>query len=77
MEVGLAEIEELVERYASVRVRERNLVFNTELIRALELGFMLDIAHACAVASLARKESRGSHYRFDFPRPEQSGIPQA
>jgi succinate dehydrogenase / fumarate reductase flavoprotein subunit len=68
MEAGLAEIEELVSRYSEVRVRDRSLVFNLELIRALELGFMLDVGHACAVASLARKESRGSHYRFDYPR---------
>jgi len=67
MQAGLAEIERLVGRYRRVRVRERSLVFNMELIRALELGFMLDVAHACAVASLARRESRGSHYRFDYP----------
>ena len=67
MQAGLAKIERLVGRYRRVRVRERSLVFNMELIRALELGFMLDVAHACAVASLARRESRGSHYRFDYP----------
>lgn len=67
MQAGLAEIERLVGRYRRVRVRERSLVFNMDLIRALELGFMLDVAHACAVASLARRESRGSHYRFDYP----------
>lgn len=67
MESAVHDIEQLVERYKRVRVRERSLVFNSELIRALELGFMLDIAHACAVASLARRESRGSHYRFDYP----------
>ena len=68
MGAGLAEIEKLVERYDRVRVRDRNLVFNVGLIRALELGFMLDVGHACAVASLEREESRGSHYRFDYPR---------
>ena len=67
MEVGLEEIENLVERYDRVRVRDRNLVFNIGLIRALELGFMLEVGHACAVASLEREESRGSHYRFDYP----------
>ena len=67
MQTGLDEIERLTERYRRVRVRERNLVFNLELIRALELGFMLDVARACAVAALARRESRGGHYRFDYP----------
>jgi len=72
MEKGLGRMRELVRRCGSVRVRETGLVFNLELTRALELGFMLDVAHACAKASLERKESRGSHYRMDFPRMNNS-----
>ena len=67
MQDGLARLQELVRRYERVRLRDSSLVFNSELVRALELGFMLDVALACAVASLARQESRGSHYRFDYP----------
>ena len=67
MEAGLADMERLIERYKRVRVRDAGLIFNSELIRALELGFMLDVAHSCALASLHRQESRGSHYRFDYP----------
>ncbi len=67
MEKGLAEISALHRRYADVRVKSTDLVFNPELIRALELGFMLEVAHACALAAVDRRESRGSHYRDDFP----------
>ncbi len=74
MESGLQKIADLARRYRSVRVKETNLVFNSELIRALELGFMLDIAHACALASLDRRESRGSHYRDDFPQMDNPNF---
>ena len=67
MRAGLDRIENLAARFAKVRVRDRNLVFNLDLIRTLELRAMLDIARACAMASLPRAESRGSHYRLDFP----------
>jgi len=67
MHAGLARIESLAARFAKVRVRDRSLIFNLDLIRTLELRAMLDIAHACALASLPRTESRGSHYRLDFP----------
>jgi succinate dehydrogenase / fumarate reductase flavoprotein subunit len=68
MQTGVAAIAALVDRYRGVRVREKSLIFNSELVRALELGCMLDVAHACAVASLPRRESRGSHYRYDYPK---------
>jgi succinate dehydrogenase/fumarate reductase flavoprotein subunit len=68
MRTGLARIEKLVKRFAGVRVRDPSLVFNLELLRTLELRSMLDIAHGCALASLHRVESRGSHYRLDFPK---------
>lgn len=67
MTTGYEKMKLLSDRFKKVRVKEKNLVFNTELYRALELGFMLDVAGACALASLHRAESRGSHYRDDFP----------
>jgi len=74
MQKGLARIEALVERFAKVRVRERDLIFNLDLIRTLELRSMLDIAHACALASLKRAESRGSHFRSDFPKMDNQNF---
>jgi len=74
MRSGLGRIAGLVERFAGVKVRERNLVFNLELIHALELRAMLDIAHACALAALAREESRGSHYRLDYPQLDNENF---
>ncbi|GAC1369083.1 MAG: hypothetical protein NVSMB32_13980 [Actinomycetota bacterium] len=41
--------------------------FNTELLEAVELGFLLDLAEVTALAARARTESRGGHYREDFP----------
>jgi fumarate reductase flavoprotein subunit len=58
---------ELKDRFAHVALDDHSLTFNTELIAALELDFMLDIAEAVAHCALARKESRGSHQRTDYP----------
>ena len=58
----------LRERFARLRLDDRSLAFNTELITALELDIMLDVAQAVAHSALARTESRGSHQRTDFPR---------
>jgi len=55
-------------RYAALALDDRSKVFNTELIAALELGNMLDVAEAVANAAVARKESRGAHTCFDFPK---------
>ena len=41
--------------------------WNTELLEAWELGCLLDLAEVTTVAALARKESRGAHFREDFP----------
>jgi fumarate reductase flavoprotein subunit len=61
-------LRELRERFDDVVIEDRGHVFNTELIAALELDFMLDGAECIAHAALAREESRGAHSRLDFPQ---------
>ena len=57
----------LRERFSLVGVQDRGRSFNTELMEAVELGFMLEIAGTVQEAALARDESRGGHYREDHP----------
>jgi len=67
METALTKIRSLRERWKEVPVRNKGRIFNTTLINAMELGFMLDCAEAIIVGALFRKESRGAHVRLDFP----------
>jgi succinate dehydrogenase / fumarate reductase flavoprotein subunit len=62
---ALENINKLQMRYKNVYVRNKGSVFNQELVNAIELEGMLDIAEAICISALARKESRGSHYRLD------------
>jgi len=57
----------LLERFRLVGVEDRGKVFNTELMEAVELGFLLDISQTVVAAALTRDESRGGHYREDHP----------
>jgi fumarate reductase flavoprotein subunit len=50
---------------AGVRLDDRNRAFNTEWLSAIELSYMLDVAEALAHSALARRESRGAHFRLD------------
>jgi succinate dehydrogenase / fumarate reductase, flavoprotein subunit len=67
MEVARRAISNLKERYTTVPVLDKGRVFNTSLVFALELGYMLDVAEAIAASALSRKESRGAHNRVDMP----------
>ncbi len=64
---ALDKIRELQMRYRNVYVRNKGRVFNQELVNVIELEGMLDIAEAICTGALARRESRGSHYRLDYP----------
>jgi len=57
----------LRERYDRVFVQDTGRTYNTELMEAVELGFLLDCAEATVAAALARDETRGAHYREDHP----------
>jgi succinate dehydrogenase / fumarate reductase flavoprotein subunit len=57
----------LKERYLHVGVSDRGQRYNTELLEAVELGFLLDLAEVLVVSARARNESRGGHFREDFP----------
>ncbi len=67
IEETLRLIPELKARYAQVPVHNKGRVFNTDLVFALELGYMLDCGEAIAVTALERKESRGAQARTDYP----------
>jgi fumarate reductase flavoprotein subunit len=65
---GVDKLGELRERFANVTVEDGSRAFNTELVAALELGVMLDVAETMVACALRREESRGAHQRTDFPR---------
>ncbi len=60
-------IQDLKRRARHMCVQDTGQVFNTDLIQALELQCLLDIAETIVVSAVGREESRGAHYRADFP----------
>ena len=72
LEAARAELLRLRDRYRKIRVKDRSTCFNTELQEALQLGHMLDYCTAIAEAAYAREESRGAHFRRDFPSRDDS-----
>ncbi|HLK85907.1 MAG TPA: fumarate reductase (quinol) flavoprotein subunit [Candidatus Binataceae bacterium] len=60
-------IAEMQGRYKAISMEDRSLAFNTQLVAALELGFLLDVAESILQSALQREESRGAHQRTDFP----------
>ncbi|MBA4418753.1 MAG: fumarate reductase (quinol) flavoprotein subunit [Syntrophus sp. (in: bacteria)] len=67
LEKALVDIAGIKERYKRVKVSSPKLHMNYELMNTLELEFMLEVAHTIALGALLREESRGAHFRRDFP----------
>lgn len=65
---GLKKIRELKERFKNVRVEDKSRVYNMNLVSVLETENLLDLAEITAVSALYRTESRGAHYRLDYPK---------
>src|SRR2546426_3960961 len=59
-------LRELRERFREIRIDDHSLTFNTDLVGALELSFMLDVGSTIVESALHRTESRGAHQRTDF-----------
>ena len=64
---ALSDIQELKRRYENVSIQDKGTRYNTDLLEAVELGFLLDLAEVTVISALARRESRGGHAREDYP----------
>ena len=71
---ALADIAALRERYAAVSVQDKGARFNTDLLEAVELGFLLDLAEVVVAGALKRRESRGGHFREDYPDRDDAAF---
>lgn len=67
MERGLTGIRGLKEEYRSVSIDNKGDNYNTDLLDAIELESLLGLAEVILVSALSRTESRGAHYREDYP----------
>ena len=61
-------IRNLQERFLNLAIADHSLTFNTELVAAIELSYMIDVAETIVQSALNRTESRGSHQRTDHPK---------
>ena len=67
-------IHSLRERYKKIGIHDRGQRYNTDLLEAIELGFLLDIAEVVVASALNRKESRGGHMRDDYPDRDDTNF---
>lgn len=70
---ALKETQTLMERFNNIGISDRGMIFNTEMMEALELRNLLDFSEVIAASALAREESRGAHYRTDHPERDDVG----
>jgi succinate dehydrogenase / fumarate reductase, flavoprotein subunit len=64
---ALNDVQALRDRYRNVSIQDKGTRYNTDLLEAIELGFLLDLAEVLVVSALERKETRGGHAREDYP----------
>jgi succinate dehydrogenase / fumarate reductase flavoprotein subunit len=67
LNTALAKITQLKKRYQDLSIQDKGNCFNRDLLDAIELGHLLDLAEVITCSALNRKESRGAHSREDFP----------
>jgi succinate dehydrogenase / fumarate reductase flavoprotein subunit len=69
---ALDTLDGLQDTYKRVQLQDKGKKFNTELVEAIELGFLLECSEATIHGALARQESRGAHYRTDYPNRDDA-----
>ena len=67
MKDALNSIKNLMQKRSQIYIKDRSRVFNTELINYFELEYLLELAEVITLGAIERTESRGSHFRNDFP----------
>jgi len=72
LEAALSKIKELKQRVPDIQVKDHGRIYNTDLLSALEVDNLLDLAEVVVVGALARTESRGAHSRRDFPQRDDA-----
>ena len=70
LEKGLNKVREIRERFKNIRIQDKGVVYNSNLINTLETENLIDVAEVMVVSALAREESRGAHARHDFPEQD-------
>ena len=70
----LQQVRTLQARYKKGRITDKGKIFNSELYEIIELGNMLKMAEIITAGALNRKESRGGHYRTDFPKRDDESF---
>jgi succinate dehydrogenase / fumarate reductase flavoprotein subunit len=75
---SLADVTEIIhglrERYLGISVQDKGKRYNTDLLEAIELGFLLDLAEVVVFSARNRKESRGGHMRDDYPKRDDENY---
>ncbi|WP_394360591.1 succinate dehydrogenase flavoprotein subunit [Amycolatopsis sp. SB7-3] len=71
---ALTDVQALKERYTRITVSDKGKRYNTDVLEAVELGFLLELAEVLVVGALARKESRGGHAREDYPNRDDTNF---
>ena len=74
LQTALDDIAALEARYANISIQDKGKRFNLDLLEAVELGFLLQLAKVMTVAALHRTESRGGHFREDFPERDDANF---
>ena len=73
---ALSDVQSLKERYKNIGIMDRGQRYNTDLLEAVELGFLLDLAEVLVESALNRRESRGGHAREDYPTRDDENFMQ-
>jgi succinate dehydrogenase / fumarate reductase flavoprotein subunit len=68
------DIQALKERYSRASIQDKGVRYNTDLLEAVELGFLLELAEVLVACAQARQESRGGHFREDFPNRDDASF---